>query len=49
MKGTGPYAELISRRFHMAVKRIGLNRESHPLVLNKFKRPPQLGEQLALL
>ena len=49
MRGTGPYAELIARRFHMAVKRIGLNRESHPLVLNKFKRPPQLGEQLALL
>jgi len=49
MKGTGPYAELIARRFHMAVKRIGFNRESHPLVLNKFKRPPQLGEQLALL
>jgi DNA repair photolyase len=49
MRGTGPYAELISRRFHIAVKRMGLNRESHPLVLNKFKRPPQLGEQLALL
>jgi len=49
MKGTGPYAELIARRFHMAVKRIGFNRESHSLVLNKFKRPPQLGEQLALL
>ena len=49
MRGTGPYAELIARRFHMAVKRIGFNRESHPLVLNKFKRPPQLGEQLALL
>ena len=49
MKGTGPYAELIARRFHMAVKRLGFNREPHPLVLNKFKRPPQLGEQLALL
>ena len=49
MRGTGPYAELIARRFHMAVKRMGFNRESHPLVLNKFKRPPQLGEQLALL
>jgi DNA repair photolyase len=49
MRGTGPYAALIARRFHLAVKRIGLNRESHPLVLNKFKRPPQLGEQLALL
>ncbi len=49
MRGTGPYAELIARRFHMAVKRLALNRESHPLVLNRFKRPPQLGEQLALL
>src|ERR1700722_539853 len=49
MRGTGPYAELIARRFHMAVKRLGLNREPHPLVLNRFKRPPQLGEQLALL
>jgi DNA repair photolyase len=49
MRGTGPYAALIARRFHIAVKRTGLNRESHPLVLNKFKRPPQLGEQLALL
>jgi len=49
MKGTGPYAEMIARRFHMAVRRLGLNRESKPLVLNRFRRPPQLGEQLALL
>ena len=49
MKGTGPYAELIARRFHMAAKRLGLNREPRTLVLNRFKRPPQLGEQLALL
>jgi DNA repair photolyase len=49
MRGTGPYAELIARRFRMAVKRLDLNREPHPLVLNRFKRPPQLGEQLALL
>jgi DNA repair photolyase len=49
MKGTGPYAELIARRFHMAVKRLGLNRGQHTLVLNRFKRPPHLGEQLALL
>jgi DNA repair photolyase len=49
MRGTGPYAEIIARRFHMAVKRLGLNREPHTLVLNRFKRPPKLGEQLALL
>ena len=49
MKGTGPYAELIARRFHMAVKRLGLNRQPHRLVPNRFKRPARLGEQLALL
>jgi DNA repair photolyase len=49
MKGTGAYAEMIAQRFHLAVKRLGLNREQIPLVLNRFKRPPQLGEQLALL
>ena len=49
MRGTGPYAELIARRFHMAAKRFGFNQESRPLVLNRFKRPPALGEQLALL
>jgi DNA repair photolyase len=49
MKGTGPYAQLIARRFQMAAKRLGLNRERHPLVLNRFRRPLQLGEQLALL
>jgi DNA repair photolyase len=48
-RGTGPYAELIARRFQMAAKRLGLNREKRPLVLNRFRRPVQLGEQLALL
>jgi DNA repair photolyase len=49
MKGTGAYAEMIAQRFHLAVKRLGLNREHIPLVLNRFKRPLRLGEQLALL
>jgi DNA repair photolyase len=49
MKGTGPYAEMIARRFRLAVKKLGLNREYPPLVLNRFERPPMLGEQLALL
>jgi DNA repair photolyase len=49
MKGTGVYADMIAQRFHLAVKRLSLNREQIPLVLNRFKRPPQLGEQLALL
>jgi DNA repair photolyase len=49
MRGTGPYAELIARRFQMAARRLGLNREKQSLVLNRFRRVPQLGEQLALL
>jgi DNA repair photolyase len=49
MKGTGPYAEMIARRFHMAVKRLGLNKEQRPLLLGKFKPPPRAGDQLSLL
>jgi DNA repair photolyase len=49
MKGTGPYAEMIARRFHMATKRLGLNRERMPLALDKFRRPPRVGDQLQLL
>jgi len=50
MRGTGPYAEMMSKRFHMAVKRFGLNQGgSRPLDAAKFKRPPRPGEQLSLL
>jgi len=49
MRGTGPYAEMIARRFQMAVKRNGLNRDTKPLDTSKFRRPPRAGEQLALL
>jgi len=48
MTGTGPYAQVMARRFHMAVKRLGLNRPSTPLAVHKFKRPARLGDQLAL-
>jgi DNA repair photolyase len=49
MKGTGPYAEMIGRRFQMAVKRLGLNGERRPLATNLFRRPPKSGDQLKLL
>jgi DNA repair photolyase len=51
MRGTGPYAEMIARRFHLAAKRLGLNKESRDreLDLSKFRKPVQLGDQLALL
>src|ERR1700754_4302422 len=48
MTGTGPYAEMMARRFHMAVKRLGLNRPSTPLATHKFRRPARSGDQLAL-
>ena len=49
MKGTGPYAEMIARRFHMAIKRLGLNQDRAPLATDKFRRPPRPGDQLSLL
>jgi DNA repair photolyase len=49
MKGTGPYAELMARRFHMAVKRLGLNQGGRTLAIHRFRRPPRLGDQLSLL
>ena len=51
MRGTGPYAEMIARRFHLAAKRLGLNKESRDreLDLSKFRKPVQIGGQLALL
>jgi DNA repair photolyase len=49
MRGTGPYAQMIARRFHMAVKKLGLNQPSRPLSINSFRRPERLGDQLSLL
>jgi DNA repair photolyase len=48
MTGTGAYAQVMARRFHMAVKRLGLNQTPVPLATHKFKRPARLGDQLAL-
>jgi DNA repair photolyase len=48
MKGTGPYAEMLAKRFHMATKRLGLNKESRPLSLTKFRKPARSGDQLSL-
>ncbi len=48
MTGTGPYAELISQRFSLAVRKLGLNRERAKLTCEKFRKPPRSGDQLAL-
>ena len=49
MRGTGPYAEVMARRFHMTVKRLGLNKPTKPLATHSFRRPPRIGDQLSLL
>lgn len=48
MKGTGPYAWQIGRRFEIAAKRLELNVERRRLRSDLFKRPGG-GEQLMLL
>jgi len=49
MKGAGPYAWQISRRFEMATKRLGLMRRSLHLREDLFTSPNSDGVQLSLL
>jgi DNA repair photolyase len=49
MKGTGPYAWQISRRFELATKRLGLGRRSMQLRDDLFVPPHGNGVQLSLL
>ena len=49
MRGRGPYADMIARRFQIAARRLGLNGPSRPLDLSRFRKPARAGEQLALL
>ena len=46
MSGTGPFAQLIAQRFHLAARRLGLA-EPPPLAVHHF-RPPSPGGQLGL-
>lgn len=48
MKGAGPYAWQIGRRFEIAAKRLGLNAEKRRLRTDLFKAPRGPGEQLQL-
>lgn len=48
MRGEGIHAELIARRFAVAVKRLGLDRASQSLDISQFGRPPKVGDQLSL-
>ncbi|QOZ54620.1 PA0069 family radical SAM protein [Bradyrhizobium sp. CCBAU 53338] len=48
MKGTGPMAWTIGRRFEIACDRLGLNKRRWKLTTDHFARPKQNGEQLSL-
>jgi DNA repair photolyase len=49
MRGSGPYAALIHRRFEVAKKRAGLASKFPPLRTDRFEVPPRAGDQLSLL
>jgi DNA repair photolyase len=49
MKGDGPYAWQIGRRFELAARKLGLNLERTKLRIDLFKAPKGAGEQLMLL
>src|SRR6202521_2750663 len=48
MKGTGPYAWMIGRRFEMACEKLGLNRAKYSLSTEHFHAPKPRSEQLKL-
>ena len=49
MKGSGPYAWQIGRRFEIAARKLGLNMEKRPLRTDLFVAPERAGKQLMLL
>jgi DNA repair photolyase len=48
MKGEGPIAALMSRRFATAKKRYGLEFRFDGLDLTRFRVPPKAGDQIDL-
>jgi DNA repair photolyase len=49
MRGTGPYAQLLSNRFRLACRRLNLNSERRaPLDTTLFRPPRRGGAQLQL-
>jgi DNA repair photolyase len=48
MRGTGPYAWQIGRRFEIAAKRLGLNKNRAKLTTEHFRKPANGGVQLTL-
>src|ERR1700678_1626705 len=48
MKGTGPMAWMIGRRFEIACEKLGLNKRRSKLTTDHFAKPRRSGEQLSL-
>jgi DNA repair photolyase len=48
MRGEGVYAELVNRRFKLAVQRLGLNNQTTPLECGLFTPPLRNGDQMSL-
>ena len=48
MKGSGPYAWMVGRRFELACERLGLNAEKVKLTTEHFRTPRPASEQLSL-
>jgi DNA repair photolyase len=48
-RGRGPYADQISARFRLAIKRLGMNQQASELTTALFQRPVARGGQLPLL
>ena len=49
MTGQGPVAELMSQRFEIATRKLGLTGRWDGLDASQFRVPPKAGDQLALL
>ena len=49
MRGQGPYAEQLRKRFRIACARLELNKNDWNPDLSLFKVPPRPGDQLTLL
>ena len=46
MRGSGAFAELLNKRFHLACRRLGLNEgEVRELDTSKFRPPSRGGQQ----
>jgi hypothetical protein len=48
MTGKGPVADLMSRRFAVAVRKLGLEGRWEGLDLSQFRVPPKTGDQMSL-